>query len=196
MRTARACAPGSSAAKAAAPSRSWPPGSPKEQALPEPREPVIGIDLGTTNSVVATVVGDRITVIPDAEGRRLHPSVVSFHPSGEVLTSYAAQQRRIVDARNTIFSAKRLIGQPFRSEDVQYAIQRLPYRVEEGPNEQTFIGARGKKLSVPEVSAFVLRHIKECAEKFFGHPVEKAVITVPANFNDSQRAATKAAGRI
>jgi molecular chaperone DnaK len=160
------------------------------------KPPVIGIDLGTTNSVVATVVGDRIQIIPDAEGRRLHPSIVSFHPSGEVLVSYSAQQRRIVDARNTIFSAKRLIGQPFRSEDVQYAIQRLPYRVDEGQNEQTLIVARGKKMSVPEVSAHVLVHVKQCAERFFNRPVERAVITVPANFNDSQRAATKAAGRI
>jgi molecular chaperone DnaK len=158
--------------------------------------PVIGIDLGTTNSVVATVVGDRITVIPDAQGNRLHPSIVSFHPSGETLVSYPAQQRRIIDARNTVFSAKRLIGQPFRSEDVQYAIQRLPYRVEEGPNEQTLIAARGKKYSIPEVSALVLGYLKQCAEVHFKQPVEQAVITVPANFNDSQRAATKAAGRI
>src|SRR5262245_53540884 len=110
-----------------------------------PNSPVIGIDLGTTNSVVATVIADKVTVIPDAEGRRLHPSVVSFHPTGEVLTSYAAQARRIIDARNTIMSAKRLIGQPFRGEDVQYAIQRLPYKVEEGENEQTLIVARGKR---------------------------------------------------
>src|SRR5262249_39276957 len=93
--------------------KSWRHGWPRGRRVAESKPGVIGIDLGTTNSVVATVVGDRITVIPDAEGRRLHPSVVSFHPSGEVLTSYAAQQRRIIDARNTIFSAKRLIGQPF-----------------------------------------------------------------------------------
>jgi molecular chaperone DnaK len=137
-----------------------------------------------------------VAVIPDPDGRRLHPSVVSFHPSGETLVSYAAQQRRIIDARNTIFSSKRLIGQPFRSEDVQYAIGRLPYKVEEGPNEQTVIAVRGRRLSVPEVSAIVLSHLKQCAEAFLKQPVEKAVITVPANFNDSQRAATKAAGRI
>src|SRR5262245_53842353 len=142
---APACALAWCRVRAAAPSRSSPRGWPKELRLADPAgEPVIGIDLGTTNSVVASVVGDRITVIPDAEQRRLHPSIVSFHPNGEVLVSYAAQQRRIVDARNTIFSAKRLIGQPFRSEDVQYAIQRLPYRVEEGPNEQTLITACGK----------------------------------------------------
>ncbi|HJZ83709.1 MAG TPA: Hsp70 family protein [Polyangia bacterium] len=159
-------------------------------------DPVIGIDLGTTNSVVATVKDGKVVVITDDKGRRLHPSIVSFHPNGGTLVSYEAQQRRIVDPRNTIFSAKRLIGQPYRSEDVQYAIQRLPYRVEEGPNEQTVIVARGKRYTVPEISALVLAYLRQCAERHFGGPVDKAVITVPANFNDSQRAATKAAGRI
>jgi molecular chaperone DnaK len=152
--------------------------------------------LGTTNSVVASIVGEHVTVIPDEQGHRLHPSVVSFHPQGNVLVGHPAVQRRIIDSRNTIFSAKRLIGQPFRSEDVQYAIQRLPYVVQEGENEQTLIAARNKHYSVPEVSALVLSHLKGCAESYFKRPVTKAVVTVPANFNDSQRAATKAAGVI
>ena len=157
---------------------------------------VLGIDLGTTNTVVATVKDSRVVVIPDAEGHRLHPSVVAFPPSGEVLLSHAANKRRIIDARNTIFSAKRLIGQQFSTEEVQYAVHRLPYTVVHGDNDQPIIQTRQKRFSVPEISAFVLRECRRCAEVLLDEPVVDAVITVPANFNDGQRAATKAAGRI
>jgi molecular chaperone DnaK len=157
--------------------------------------PIIGIDLGTTNSVVAAVVGGKVQVFADGQ-RRLHPSEVSFHPNGSVLVCHEARKRRIVDPRSTFFSVKRLIGQPFSSPAVQTAVARLPYRVKEGPNEQVQLVARGKVLSAPEISAIVVNHVKQCAEATLGAPVQQAVITVPANFNDSQRAATKAAGEI
>ncbi len=157
---------------------------------------VVGIDLGTTNSVVAAVRDGRVTVIHDAQKRRLHPSVVSFHPNGSTLYSYDAVARRIVDGRNTIYSAKRLIGQPFRSPEVKYAAARMSYKIEEGPNEQVAIKSRGRTYSVPEVSGLVLAYLKRCAEDFLGEAVDRAVVTVPANFNDAQRRATIDAGRI
>jgi molecular chaperone DnaK len=158
--------------------------------------PVVGIDLGTTNSVVAAMHDGKVEVFADAEGNRLHPSEISFHPGGQTLVSYAARQRRLVDPRNTLFSVKRLIGQPFRAPAVQTAIARLPYRALEGANEQTVLFARGKSYGVPEISAIILRHLKQCAEAALKTEVREAVITVPANFNDAQRAATKAAGEI
>jgi molecular chaperone DnaK len=157
--------------------------------------PIIGIDLGTTNSVVAAVVAGKVRVFADGD-RRLHPSEVSFHPNGQTLVCHEARKRRIVDPRSTFYSVKRLIGQPFRSPPVQTAIARLPYRVTEGPNEQVQLHARGKVLSAPEISAVVLAHVKQCAEAALQLPVRQAVITVPANFNDAQRGATKAAGEI
>jgi molecular chaperone DnaK len=159
-------------------------------------EPVIGIDLGTTNSVVATVRNNRVDVIPDAQGHRLHPSTVAFMPSGEVLVGHAARARRHVDPANTIFSHKRLIGQSVRNPVVRLATATLPYKVEEGPNEQALIVVRGRQYTVPEIASYVLMHIKQCAERHLGQAVSRAVITVPANFTDSQRQATKYAGEL
>ncbi len=159
-------------------------------------EAVIGIDLGTTNSVVATVRNNRVEVIPDSYGNRLHPSVVGFVPNGDVLVGHAARARRHIDPRNTIYSAKRLIGQSIRNPVVRLALSTLPYQIEEGPNEQPMIVVRGRRYSVPEISAFVLMHLKQCAERHLGAPVSRAVITVPANFTDSQRQATKHAGEL
>jgi molecular chaperone DnaK len=159
-------------------------------------EPVIGIDLGTTNSVVATVRGNRVEVIPDAQGHRLHPSVVAFVPNGDILVGHAARARRHVDPANTIYSAKRLIGQSIKNPVVQLALGTLPYKVEEGPNEQAIITVRGRQYTVPEISAYVLMHLKQCAERHLGATVSKAVITVPANFTDAQRQATKHAGEL
>lgn len=159
-------------------------------------EPVIGIDLGTTNSVVATVRGNRVEVIPDPQGHRLHPSVVAFVPNGDILVGHAARARRHIDPQNTIYSAKRLIGQSIRNPIVRLALATLPYRVEEGPNEQPIIVVRGRQYTVPEISAYVLMHLKQCAERYLGATVSKAVITVPANFTDSQRQATKHAGEL
>jgi molecular chaperone DnaK len=158
---------------------------------------VVGIDLGTTNSVVATVRGEQVVVIPDQEGRRLHPSVVSFLPDGSRLFSYEAVARRIVDPRNTVYSAKRLIGLPFRSDEVRLAASRLPYEVQEGANEQpVFLGPGDRTFTIPEISALLLGYLRECAEEHLGEEVTGAVITVPANFNDAQRRATMDAGRI
>jgi molecular chaperone DnaK len=159
-------------------------------------EPVIGIDLGTTNSVVATVRGNRVEVIPDPQGHRLHPSVVAFAPNGDILVGFPARARRHVDPTNTIYSVKRLIGQSMRNPVVQLALQTLPYRVEEGANEQPLIVVRGRQYTVPEISAYMLMHLKQCAERHLGTPATRAVITVPANFTDAQRQATKHAGEL
>jgi molecular chaperone DnaK len=121
-------------------------------------EPVIGIDLGTTNSVVATVRNGRVEVIPDPQGHRLHPSVVAFIANGDIVVGYPARSRRHVDPANTIYSAKRLIGQSIRMPVVQLALATLPYHVEEGPNEQPLITVRGRQYTVPEISAYVLMH--------------------------------------
>jgi len=159
-------------------------------------EPVIGIDLGTTNSVVATVRDGRVEVIPDGYGNRLHPSVVAFVQTGDVVVGHAARARRHVDPINTIYSAKRLMGQSIRDPVVGLAISSLPYQVEEGPNEQPVVVVRGRRYTIPEISSFVLMHLKQCAEKYLHTTVSKAVITVPANFTDSQRQATKYAGEL
>jgi len=158
--------------------------------------PAVGIDLGTSNSVVAVVQGQKALVIPDREGRRIHPSVVSFHPKGTVLVGQEAVRRRIIDPANTVFSVKRLIGRTFKSEAVQTARKRSPFKIVEGENQQPMVVARGNEYTIPEISAFVLRHVRSIAEEFLGSSVTDAVITVPANFNDAQREATRAAGRI
>ena len=159
-------------------------------------EPVIGIDLGTTNSVVATFRQGKVEVIPDSEGRVLHPSVVAFEPSGQALVGHAARARRHIDPFNTIFSAKRLIGQSIRNPVVRLAMGVLPYRCSEGPNEQALIEVRGRQYTVPEISAFVLRYLKQLAERHLQAKVRRAVVTVPANFTDAQRQATKHAGEL
>jgi molecular chaperone DnaK len=159
-------------------------------------EPVIGIDLGTSNSVVSVVQDGKVIVIPDSEGRRVHPSVVSFHSNGTILVGEKAKRRRIIDPRNTVFSAKRLIGRRFMSAEVRTAVARMPYIIKEGPNQQPIVEARGKTYTIPEVSAMVLTHMKNIAETYLGRQVTKAVVTVPANFNDAQRESTKAAGRL
>jgi molecular chaperone DnaK len=157
---------------------------------------VIGIDLGTTNSVVATLKGNKVEVIPDDFGNRLHPSVVGFVPSGEIVVGHAARARRHIDPRNTIYSAKRLIGQSIKGPLVRLSMSTLPYQCEEGANEQPMIVVRDRRYTVPEISSYVLMHLKRCAEKHLGVPVSKAVITVPANFTDAQRQATKHAGEL
>ncbi|RYE92008.1 MAG: hypothetical protein EOO75_07645, partial [Myxococcales bacterium] len=157
---------------------------------------VVGIDLGTTNTVVAHVQGGRAVALGDENGERLIPSVVSFHPSGQVIVGRAAKERRLQDARNTIYSVKRLIGRPWASEDVQRARERAPFDLREGPGHAVMVVARGETYTLSEISAYVLRKAKAMAEAALGQPVDRAVITVPANFNDLQRAATKVAGRV
>jgi molecular chaperone DnaK len=157
---------------------------------------VVGIDLGTTNTVVACVRGGRVHVMSDEQGRRLLPSVVSFHPSGEVLVGHKAKERRVVDAKNTIASVKRLIGRGWTSDEIHRARQRFPFDLKEGPGHGPLVTVRGQDYTLPEISAFVLTRAKQIAERSLGERVERAVITVPANFNELQRAATKVAGRV
>ena len=156
----------------------------------------VGIDLGTTNTVVAAVRDGVALTIPDPQGQRLLPSVVSFHPSGSTLVGRAALDRRLLDAPNTVFSVKRLMGLPWGSPEVQASRAKLPFELCEGAHGGAVVSARGERYTLPEISAFVLRHAKAVAEAAFGEPVERAVVTVPANFNDLQRAATKTAGRL
>src|SRR4051812_45170886 len=149
---------------------------------------VVGIDLGTTNTVVAVVRGGKALVLAGEDGSRLLPSVVSFHPNGEVLVGLKARERRLVDARNTIYSIKRLIGRSWQSDEVERAKQRFPFELREGPTHGPLVVARNETYTLPEISAFVLRRAKAIAEKALGEPVERAVVTVPASFNDLQRA--------
>ena len=158
--------------------------------------PALGIDLGTTNSVVAVADGREARVLSDSEGRRLIPSVVSFHPSGTVLVGDSARERRLIDPENTIFSVKPLMGRPFDSDEVKMARSRFPFQFREGAKSSTMVLARDVAYALPEISAFVLRRAKAIAEHALGGPVDRAVITVPANFNDLQRASTKIAGKL
>src|SRR3954469_22522904 len=155
---------------------------------------IIGIDLGTTNSVVAVMEGGDPVVIPNAEGGRTTPSVVAFTKDGERLVGTVAKRQAVTNPKQTIFSIKRLMGRRF--SEVQDEIKRLPYKVVEGPNGMASVEIQGKRYSPPEISAMILQKMKQTAEDYLGHPVEKAVITVPAYFNDAQRQATKDAGKI
>jgi molecular chaperone DnaK len=158
--------------------------------------PAIGIDLGTTNTVVAAVRDGRAVTLKDEQGRSLLPSIVSFHPSGNVIVGEAAKERRVIDAKNTISSVKRLIGRGWQSKEVQEAAARAPFVLKEGDKDTTVVVARGVEYTLPEISAFVLRRAKALAEAALGETVTRAVVTVPANFNELQRAATKTAARI
>src|SRR5438477_3030173 len=155
---------------------------------------VIGIDLGTTNSVVAVVEGGNPTVIANQEGSRLTPSVVGFTKDGEILVGQVAKRQSITNPENTVFSIKRFMGR--RYDEVQSEIKLVPYKVVKASNGDVRIEIRGKQYSPPEISAMILRKLKEAAEAHLGEKVIQAVITVPAYFNDSQRQATKDAGKI
>ncbi|MBI4502087.1 MAG: Hsp70 family protein, partial [Gemmatimonadetes bacterium] len=155
---------------------------------------VIGIDLGTTNSVVAVMEGGDPVVIPNSEGGRTTPSVVAFTKDGERLVGQVAKRQAVTNPRNTVFSIKRFMGR--RMEEVTEEIKRVPYKVHPGPSGLASVDIGGKTYTPPEISAMILQKMKQTAEDYLGHKVEKAVVTVPAYFNDSQRQATKDAGRI
>jgi len=155
---------------------------------------IIGIDLGTTNSVVAIQEGDKTTVIPNEEGGRTTPSVVAFTPKGEILVGQVAKRQRVTNPENTIYSIKRFMGR--RYGEVGQEIKQVPFKVTEAQNADVRVEAVSKKYAPPEISAFILQKLKKAAEDYLGEKVEKAVITVPAYFNDSQRKATKDAGKI
>ncbi len=157
-------------------------------------EKIIGIDLGTTNSVVAVMEGGDPVVIPNAEGGRTTPSVVAFTKDGERLVGQVARRQAVTNPLNTIFSIKRFMGR--RLGEVTEEMKKVPYKVATGMNELASVEIQGKKYTPPEISAMVLQKLKQTAEDYLGHKVEKAVITVPAYFNDSQRQATKDAGKI
>ncbi len=157
---------------------------------------VIGIDLGTTNSCVAVMEGGEPVVIPNSEGSRTTPSIVAFTESGERLVGQIAKRQAVTNPENTLFAAKRLIGRKLDSPEAKRAVSVSPFKVVASPNGDAWIDVRGKLLSPQEVSAQVLLKMKQTAEDYLGEPVTEAVITVPAYFNDSQRQATKDAGRI
>ncbi len=158
---------------------------------------IIGIDLGTTNSVVAVMEGGEPTVIPSSEGSRLIPSVVAVNPkNGERTVGQVARRQAVMNPENTIFSVKRFMGRKFSDAEVQKALKLVPYKVSAAPNGDVRVSMGGKDYSPPEVSAMILQKIKADAEAYLGETITQAVITVPAYFNDSQRQATKDAGRI
>jgi molecular chaperone DnaK len=155
---------------------------------------MIGIDLGTTNSVVAIMEGKDPKIITNEEGGRLTPSVVAFDDKGEVLVGQIARRQAITNPENTIFSIKRFMGMKF--DEAPGEVERVPYNVVRAPNGDANVEVRGKRYSPPEISAKVLQKLKRAAEDYLGEEINEAVITVPAYFNDSQRQATKDAGKI
>jgi molecular chaperone DnaK len=157
---------------------------------------IIGIDLGTTNSCVAVMEGGKPKVIENSEGARTTPSVVAYTDSGEILVGAPAKRQAVTNAKNTIFAVKRLIGRKFGEKEVEKDIGLMPYKIVKADNGDAWVEVRGQKIAPQQVSAEILRKMKKTAEDYLGEPVTEAVITVPAYFNDSQRQATKDAGRI
>ncbi|MGE5617231.1 MAG: molecular chaperone DnaK [Bacillota bacterium] len=157
---------------------------------------IIGIDLGTTNSCVAIMEGGKPKVIENSEGSRTTPSIVAYTDNDEILVGAPAKRQAVTNAKNTIFAVKRLIGRRFEEKEVQKDIHLMPYKIVKADNGDAWVEVRSKKIAPQQVSAEVLRKMKKSAEDYLGEPVTEAVITVPAYFNDSQRQATKDAGRI
>src|SRR3989304_5571774 len=153
------------------------------------REKIIGIDLGTTNSVVAVMEGDQTTVIVNFQGGRLTPSCVAFTDKGERLGGQLAKRQAIINPKNTVYSIKRFMGR--RHSEVSEEEKLVPFKIVGAPEELVKVEIRGKDYTPPEISAMVLQDLKKTAEEYLGHPIEKAVVTVPAYFNDSQPQATK-----
>src|SRR5215204_823767 len=161
-----------------------------------PTEKVVGIDLGTTNSCVAIVEDGTPVVIPNRGGYKTTPSMVAIAENGKRLVGHIAKRQAITNAENTVYAAKRLIGRKWGSAAVRSSLEIMPYRIVEGPHDDVRIMLRDQVFSVPEVSAYILQEMKLISEEYLGEEVQKAVVTVPAYFNDGQRQATKDAGRI
>ena len=157
---------------------------------------IIGIDLGTTNSCVAIMEGNTTRVIENAEGARTTPSIIAYQEDGEILVGASAKRQAVTNPKNTLYAVKRLIGRKFTEKEVQKDIDLMPYAIAAADNGDAWVEVRGKKMAPPQISAEVLRKMKKTAEDYLGEEVTEAVITVPAYFNDSQRQATKDAGRI
>ena len=157
---------------------------------------IIGIDLGTTNSCVSVMDGDKPKVIGNSEGDRTTPSYVAYTDDGNVLVGQSAKRQAVTNAADTLYAIKRLIGRKFDEEAVQKDIKMVPYKISKAENGDAWVEAKGNKISPPQVSAEILMKMKRTAEDYLGSDVTEAVITVPAYFNDSQRQATKDAGRI
>ncbi len=157
---------------------------------------IIGIDLGTTNSCVAVMEGGKPRVIENAEGGRTTPSIIAYQDDGEILAGAPAKRQAVTNPKNTLFAVKRLIGRRFDEKEVQKDINLMPYTIAKADNGDAWVEVRGNKMAPPQISAEVLRKMKKTAEDYLGEEVTEAVITVPAYFNDSQRQATKDAGRI
>lgn len=157
---------------------------------------IIGIDLGTTNSCVAVLEGGKPKIIENSEGGRTTPSIVAFTEGDEILVGQSAKRQSVTNPKNTLFAVKRLIGRRFEDEVVQKDIHMVPYKIVKADNGDAWVEVNGKKMAAPEVSARVLMKMKKTAEDYLGEPVTEAVVTVPAYFNDSQRQATKDAGKI
>ncbi|MGD2082905.1 MAG: molecular chaperone DnaK, partial [Chromatiales bacterium] len=157
---------------------------------------IIGIDLGTTNSCVAVMEGDKVRVIENAEGDRTTPSIVAYTNDDEIIVGQSAKRQAVTNPSNTLFAIKRLIGRRFEDDVVQRDIDMVPYKIVKADNGDAWVEVKGKKMAPPEVSAKVLQKMRKTAEDYLGEQIKEAVITVPAYFNDSQRQATKDAGRI
>src|SRR6187399_120051 len=157
---------------------------------------IIGIDLGTTNSCVSVMEGNTTKVIENSEGARTTPSIVAYQEGGEILVGASAKRQAVTNAKNTVYAVKRLIGRKFEEKEVQKDIALMPFKIGKADNGDAWVEVRGKKVAPQQVSAEILRKMKKTAEDYLGQEVTEAVITVPAYFNDSQRQATKDAGRI
>ena len=157
---------------------------------------IIGIDLGTTNSCVAIMEGGKAKVIENAEGDRTTPSIIAYAEDGEILVGQPAKRQAVTNPNNTLFAIKRLIGRQFKDDVVQKDIKMVPYKIVAADNGDAWVEVRGEAIAPPQVAAQVLKKMKKTAEDYLGEPVTEAVVTVPAYFNDSQRQATKDAGKI
>ena len=157
---------------------------------------IIGIDLGTTNSCVSVLDGGDARVIENSEGDRTTPSIIAYTENGEILVGQNAKRQAVTNPHNTVFAVKRLIGRKFKDDVVQKDIKMVPYKIAAAGNGDAWIDVSGEQLAPPQISAEILKKMKKTAEEYLGEDVSEAVITVPAYFNDSQRQATKDAGKI